>query len=111
MRFVAIIEHPTHAELDALVADYASEQSKNTERHVQGCKTCLIDVDRRLNGERKPVSDMAAEFLREGGLLFFVFGILDALLHTGTVPEGWYLYVTLVSMIAIGGGVIIERKR
>jgi hypothetical protein len=108
---VALIEHPTHAELDALVADYATDQSKKTEAHVQACRSCLEEVEARLHGEREAVSAMAATFLREAGLLFFVFGILDALLHTGTVPDGWYFWVTVVSMVAIGGGVVIERTR
>lgn len=106
-----LTEHPTHAEIDALVSGYAIEQSKKTESHVQACRSCLVEVDARLRGDRKPVSDMAAEFLREAGLLFFVFGILDALLHTGTVPEGWYLGATVVSMIAVGGGIVLERMR
>jgi len=54
---------------------------------------------------------MAAEFLREGGLLFFIFGILDGLLHPGILPGGWYFWVTVVSMIAVFGGVVIERRR
>lgn len=59
---------------------------------------------------------MIAELLREAGLLFGVFGVLDALMVLWTKDEridfrSWMLVVNLVTWVLIISGILLEMLR
>jgi hypothetical protein len=79
----------------------------------------------RLSSEPKTLAEMLSEALREIGMLYLVFGILDAqllmrewvargdpsVLRSPPVDNVWYAGVVVVSVILIGVGTLIERLR
>jgi hypothetical protein len=65
--------------------------------------------------ERESVSKMLAELLREFGLLYLTFGLLDAHLaeaeRKGSFGASWFGEVLVISLASIAVGVYIERRR
>jgi len=64
-----------------------------------------------LAGEKKAVSEMIAEFLREGGVLLAVFVPLDALFSGKSLAATTVVVGMLVSGVFLILGVTIERLR
>lgn len=63
-----------------------------------------------MKGEKKTQSEMIGEFMRDAGILFFVFAPLD-LLFSDKAP-GWAVYFFLLcSMVFFFMGMAIERWR
>ena len=65
--------------------------------------------------ERESLAKMVGIFLREFGVLYLTFGLLDAQLaeaeHPGTFGPRWFVRLFLVSILAMGAGVVVERLR
>jgi hypothetical protein len=59
---------------------------------------------------RESTSKMAAEALREIGVLIFVFAMLDKLV-SGRITTLWTLATGVVSSIFFLSGIYIERRR
>jgi hypothetical protein len=59
--------------------------------------------------EKQTTAKMIAELLREAGLLFFVFGLLDAQLKDA--PAGVYPIDVALAFACMAGGVLLERLR
>ena len=64
--------------------------------------------------EPKPVTEMAADFLRETGMLVFVFGSLDKLFAEDpkdSLTWGWVSAIVGLGLASWVLGVVLERKR
>lgn len=70
--------------------------------------------------ERKSAAGMIGEFLREIGVLFLVFGMLDPVVYSNkqgvvdrlsSVEATWAVFVLAVSVLLFVGGVAIELHR
>jgi hypothetical protein len=78
-----------------------------------------------VSSDWKTLAEMLSEARREIGMLYLVFGILDAqllmrewvahgepsILRSPPVDNVWYVGVVVVSVILIGVGTLIERQR
>jgi hypothetical protein len=65
--------------------------------------------------ERESVARMAGEHVREFGLLYFTFGMLDAQLaeteRRVMFDAKWFAGVLGTGVACMVGGIILERKR
>ena len=65
--------------------------------------------------ERESIAKMSGSFLREFGVLYLTFGLLDAQVaeaeHPGRFGAGWFVRLCLVSIASMTLGVVIERVR
>ena len=65
--------------------------------------------------ERESVAKMLGGFLREFGVLYLTFGLLDSqiaeLEHAHTFDSRWFIRMILVSIVPMTLGVVVERLR
>jgi len=65
--------------------------------------------------ERESIGKMLGSFLREFGVLYLTFGLLDPQLaeaeRPGTFGARWFVRLFLVSIATMALGVVIERLR
>ncbi len=63
-----------------------------------------------MKGEKKSQAEMIGEFMRDAGILFFVFAPLDLLFSEKAPPWAVYFFLSC-SMVFFFVGVVIERWR
>jgi hypothetical protein len=54
---------------------------------------------------------MIGDFLREAAVLVVVFGLLDPILRTGSVPPSWIVAIAALSGFLLMSGIVAELTR
>lgn len=65
----------------------------------------------RIPDRRETPAQMIAYLLREAGMLFVVFGVLDSLPPLAGIPATDGIIVGLVGLFFVAVGMLIERER